>query len=190
MTACAWSRPGLAAFVSGCVSRTDPNPGPVVDELPSTVSVPRDDAHTPPPVSTRSPGGTPEASTDALAAARCNVRVVDVRRRVKRDTTGVIPGSEHLPLEHLANRAIGWGRSEAIVVCRSGRRSGAAARELAEMGFEDASSLTGRVLVWSADGGPWSSMLRTRRSRAPRRASVCRPSMTSRHTSRIEIECV
>ncbi len=113
----------------------------------------RCDEQTPPPLAHRSPGGTPEVGIDDFVAARCRVRLIDVRTRSELHE-GVIAGSEHVPLEQLANRAPGWSRDEPIVfVCRSGRRSGAAARELAEMGFTRVASLTGGILAWQEGGG-------------------------------------
>lgn len=108
-----------------------------------------------PPVADLSPGGTPEVDAAALAAGRCAVRIVDVRTRAEIEQTGVIPGSEHVPLEQVVSRAASWTRDTPIVfVCRSGRRSGIAARELGELGFSRAASLTGGVLAWRDSGQP------------------------------------
>lgn len=105
------------------------------------------------PVARVSPGGTPEVDVDALAAGRCAVRIVDVRTRAEVEGTGVIPGSEHVPLEQVAHHAAAWERDQPIVfVCRSGRRSGIAAREVGELGFTQAASLTGGVLAWRESG--------------------------------------
>jgi len=156
MTARAWSRLGLVAFVSGCSVQTDPDSA--VQDLPATLVPPPCDADTPLPVVNRSPGGTPEVSPSDLAAAQCKLRVIDVRAKAEVVETGVIAGSEHIPLEHVANHALGWDRAEPVAfVCRSGRRSGVAARELAEMGFEHVSSLTGGVLAWQDSGRSLSS---------------------------------
>lgn len=151
MTTCAWSRLGLVALVSGCAVST--HPAPVVQDRPSALASPQCDDETALPTVTRSPGGTPEVSPTALAAAHCRVRVIDVRAKSEIADSGIIAGSEHIPLEHVANHAQGWDRTEPVVfVCRSGRRSGVAARELAEMGFEHVSSLTGGVLAWQDSG--------------------------------------
>ena len=90
---------------------------------------------------------------EAFAAARCNVRIIDVRTKAELLETGVIAGSEHIPMERIATQATGWDRdAPLVIVCRSGRRSGAAAKELREMGFTNVSSLTGGVLAWSETG--------------------------------------
>jgi len=142
----------LLALV-GCAGRTDADAVPTNADTQPAVASPRCDAQTPPPVAEVSPGGTPEVAVEAFAAARCNVRVIDVRTKGELQETGVIAGSEHLPLEHVANHAMGWDREDPVVfVCRSGRRSGAAAKELTEMGFTNVSSLTGGVLAWSESG--------------------------------------
>ncbi|MBV1857131.1 MAG: rhodanese-like domain-containing protein, partial [Nannocystaceae bacterium] len=100
-----------------------------------------------------SPGGTPEVSVDALAASGCNLRIVDVRTRAEVAETGVIPGSEHVPVERIARGASRWEADASIVlVCRSGRRSGAAAEELAQLGFTQVASLTGGLLAWEQSG--------------------------------------
>ncbi len=114
-----------------------------------------------------SPGGTPEASVEALAERDCDVRIVDVRTRGELDSTGVIPGSEHVPLEHVALQATGWDRNAPVVlVCRSGRRSGAAAEELTEMGFAHAASLTGGLLAWEQSGRALAPFVRASEARA------------------------
>lgn len=115
-----------------------------------------------------SPGGTPEVSVDMLAANDCDLRIVDVRTRAEVEASGVIPGSEHVRLEHVALHASGWKRDAPIVVvCRSGRRSGAAARELTEMGFEQAASLTGGVLAWEQSGRELAPFVRAAKPARP-----------------------
>ena len=125
----------LALLLCGCAGRSDVDvPEPSQDTR--GVAMARCGADTPAPVVVVSPGGTPEVEVEALAAARCNVRIIDVRTQTEVDETGVIEGSEHVPMKRLTARATGWNRdAPVVVVCRSGRRSGVAAKELREMGF-------------------------------------------------------
>ncbi len=67
---------------------------------------------------------------------------------------GHIPGAALIPLGELTRRADELPRDrEIICVCRSGNRSGSAARHLIAAGFT-ASNLTGGMIGWSRAGLP------------------------------------
>lgn len=104
----------------------------------------------------RSPGGTPEVSPEQVAAERCNLRIVDVRERHELlSPLGHIEGARWVPLRELAREAERWDRREPLVlVDRSGRRSGRAARYLADLGFERVASMTGGMMAWERLGHP------------------------------------
>lgn len=161
-----WS---LALFVAGCVRpqsarRPAPHDGASLCD-PDIV-----------PTGTLSPGGTPEVAVDEFARTRCAVRAIDVRARHELEQTGVVEGSEHIPMEHVLNRATGWDRDEPIVlVCRSGRRSGTIARELTQMGFTQVWSLTGGVLGWAKSGR---ELVEYEHSQEPRLPSARRHELT------------
>lgn len=138
----------LTVLSHGCQNADEPASQPVPPQAAAVC-----DEDTPPPTPKVSPGGTPEVTADAVAAAACNVRLIDVRTKAEVEETGVIAGAEHIPLAHVVTQAQGWSRDEHVVfVCRSGRRSGIAAQELGEMGFSHVSSLTGGVLAWERSG--------------------------------------
>lgn len=83
--------------------------------------------------------------TDAL--------IVDVRE-ADEVAAGMIDGARHIPLGELRSRVAELDKSRPVVaVCRSGRRSAAAADQLAAAGFT-AYTMTGGMLDWSANGLP------------------------------------
>ena len=66
----------------------------------------------------------------------------------------MIAGARHIPLGELRSRVAELDKSRPVVaVCRSGRRSAAAADQLAAAGFT-AYTMTGGMLDWSANGLP------------------------------------
>jgi rhodanese-related sulfurtransferase len=68
--------------------------------------------------------------------------------------TGRIEGAHHIPLTQLPRRLRDLDRHTLImVVCRSGHRSGTAAKLLRALGV-DAHSLDGGVNAWTAAGLP------------------------------------
>jgi rhodanese-related sulfurtransferase len=94
-----------------------------------------------------------EITTQHVAARRGDAQIVDVRE-AEELVDGMIAGARHIPLgvvpDHYA--ALDTTRP-VIVVCRSGRRSAAAAEKLAAAGF-DAHTMTGGMLEWAAAGLP------------------------------------
>jgi rhodanese-related sulfurtransferase len=80
--------------------------------------------------------------------------IVDVREDEERDA-GRIPGSEHVPLGELRERAADLPEDkEIILACRSGNRSSMAAAALSEAGYR-AANLEGGVKAWTAEGLPF-----------------------------------
>lgn len=81
-----------------------------------------------------------------LAQAQ-EVNVIDVRE-IEEVVEGVIPGARHIPLGEIENRTNELNRSTAyILVCRSGGRSGKAARILEASGY-DATNMNGGMMSW------------------------------------------
>ena len=80
------------------------------------------------------------------------VRVVDVREPDEfTGDLGHIPGAELVPLSTVAQEARDWDvEKEIVVVCRSGGRSGAAARTLVQMGFTRVINLRGGMTAYNA----------------------------------------
>ncbi len=83
-----------------------------------------------------------------------DAQIVDVRE-ADEIAAGTIAGALHIPLAQLLPRFIELDKSRPVVaVCRSGRRSAAAAADqLAAAGFT-AYTMTGGMLDWSANGLP------------------------------------
>ncbi len=80
------------------------------------------------------------------------VRIVDVREPDEfTGDLGHIPGAELVPLSTVAQKARDWDvEKEIVVVCRSGGRSGAAARTLVQMGFTRVINLRGGMTAYNA----------------------------------------
>lgn len=69
-------------------------------------------------------------------------------------TTGRAPNAVHIPLGRLDGRASSLDQDHTIVtICRSGARSGRAARYLRKQGF-DARNLKGGMRAWTRQGLP------------------------------------
>jgi len=82
-----------------------------------------------------------------------DAQIVDVRE-ADEVAAGMIAGARHIPLGELRSRFAELDKSRPVVaVCRSGRRSAAAADQLAAAGFT-AYTMTGGMLDWSANGLP------------------------------------
>lgn len=100
------------------------------------------------------PEGIPEVTTSYVADLPDGVRLIDCRRHEEFvSELGHVPGSELHLLDTLNVPAETWDRSEPIVVvCRSGARSGRAARLLESMGFGKVASMRGGMLQWKEEG--------------------------------------
>lgn len=81
-----------------------------------------------------------------------NLRIIDVREPSEFDgDLGHIPNAELVPLATIPAAARSWDRDTAmVVVCRSGRRSAAAARILMEQGFGCVLNLRGGMTAYAA----------------------------------------
>lgn len=91
-----------------------------------------------------------EVSATWLAAHRGDVRLVDVREPHElKGPLGAIEGVENVPLLQLLGQAPRLDPKQPLVlICRSGRRSGGAARELVRQGFEAVASVEGGMIAW------------------------------------------
>jgi glyoxylase-like metal-dependent hydrolase (beta-lactamase superfamily II)/rhodanese-related sulfurtransferase len=84
-----------------------------------------------------------------IAALLPNVRVIDVREPEEfTGELGHLDAAELVPLASLEDRASDWDKQQPLlVVCRSGRRSLAAAENLLTLGFERVMNLRGGMLA-------------------------------------------
>jgi rhodanese-related sulfurtransferase len=85
-----------------------------------------------------------------------DAHIVDVRELSEFGAElGHIAGAHLVPLGTLPAEARTWDATKPIVVvCRSGGRSGAAARQLVQMGFEKVMNLRGGMMAWNAARRP------------------------------------
>ncbi|HET9650525.1 MAG TPA: rhodanese-like domain-containing protein [Microlunatus sp.] len=97
---------------------------------------------------TRRPDITPAAA--AALVRRSDVRLVDVRT-LEEWETGHAPGAELHPLDDLDPDKIPADRI-VVIICRSGRRSGIAAEQLA--GTHTVINVGGGLEAWTAEGLP------------------------------------
>lgn len=104
----------------------------------------------------RSPGGVPEVDPEWVLRNHCRARVVDVRDAEElAGPLGRLPWASHVPLAELGETAEGWDPDAPVVlVCRSGRRSARATRELEDLGFSAVASMTGGMLAWRDEDRP------------------------------------
>ncbi|MDQ3161548.1 MAG: ThiF family adenylyltransferase, partial [Actinomycetota bacterium] len=94
---------------------------------------------------------------DARARHAADVTLfLDIREQDEWDE-GAIPGAVHVPRGQLESRIEGLvpDRSrEIVVLCAGGSRSAFAARSLADLGYENVSSLAGGFTDWKRNGFP------------------------------------
>jgi rhodanese-related sulfurtransferase len=84
----------------------------------------------------------------AKAIAEGSVRLIDVRRDDEW-AEGRIEGAEHIPLDQFDPASLDLSDvREVVLYCRSGRRSGIAAEQLAKHTGKPAKHLEGGILAW------------------------------------------
>ncbi len=95
-------------------------------------------------------GGVPELRAEWVANHGGEARLVDVREATEFDgELGHVAAAELVPLAQLPVAAGTWDRARPlIIICRSGKRSGVAARELVARGFTRVASMRGGMLAW------------------------------------------
>lgn len=94
-----------------------------------------------------------EVSAAWAAAHRDAFQLLDVREPHELlGPLGHIQGVDNMPMLKILGAANGLDPSQPLVlVCRSGRRSGLAAKALAENGFKAVASVEGGMLAWNVD---------------------------------------
>ena len=82
-----------------------------------------------------------------------DAQIVDVRE-AEEVADGMISGARHIPLAEVQGSAGQLDKVRPVIaVCRSGRRSAAAAEQLAAAGFT-AYTMTGGMIEWTGAGLP------------------------------------
>jgi rhodanese-related sulfurtransferase len=100
----------------------------------------------------------------ALEEARAGAIIIDTRCAEARQTTGVIPGSVHIPLSVLfwrldatsghGDEALADPDRRVILVCADGYSSSLAAATLRDLSFSRATDLVGGFNGWATAGLP------------------------------------
>lgn len=89
---------------------------------------------------------TPQQAETLIAAG--NITVVDVREPFEY-AEGHIPGATLIPLGVIQSKLASLNPdSSYLLVCRSGNRSGQAAKILVAQGFKNVRNMTGGMLAW------------------------------------------
>lgn len=93
-----------------------------------------------------------DVQTTKAALADPTVQIIDCREQHEWDAAHV-DGMTLIPLDTIGQRKGELDkRRPVIVVCRSGRRSLLAARQLAAAGFTDVKSMNGGLIAWAELG--------------------------------------
>ena len=93
-----------------------------------------------------------DVETASHMAAEDGYVILDVRTTRERDQ-GYPPGSVHMVLETIPERLAELRGKKVLAFCRSGNRSGAAARFLSQHDIE-AHNVKGGILAWTRAGLP------------------------------------
>jgi molybdopterin/thiamine biosynthesis adenylyltransferase/rhodanese-related sulfurtransferase len=102
--------------------------------------------------------------------------IIDLREQHEWDE-GHVPGAVHVPRGHLESRIAGVAANgdEVLLTCASGNRSLLGAVTLAEMGFENVSSLAGGFTRWKQNGNRYDvprTLTPSQRSRYARHITI------------------
>jgi glyoxylase-like metal-dependent hydrolase (beta-lactamase superfamily II)/rhodanese-related sulfurtransferase len=98
------------------------------------------------------PGGYREVSPEGAMAHLESFRIVDVRQpdEYTSPELGRIAAAVNIPLATVGRAMAEWPKDvPLLMVCRSGRRSAAAAEELAQKGFQELYNLVGGMIAWN-----------------------------------------
>ena len=89
---------------------------------------------------------TVKQAADLIAAG--NITIVDVREPFEY-AEGHIPGAKLIPLGTIQGKLASLNPEDSyLLVCRSGNRSGQAARIMVSQGFKNVRNMTGGMLGW------------------------------------------
>lgn len=104
----------------------------------------------------RGPDGVPELAPDWVARHKDEVRLVDVRRQDEWEgELGHVDGAELVTLDVLEEHLGAWDPEAPVVVyCKSGGRSGKAAKLLEGKGFQRVASMAGGMVRWNDESRP------------------------------------
>lgn len=104
---------------------------------------------------------TPERAIERVGYSE--TMFIDLREESERVRDGIIPGSVHMPYQHLRDNIKPGGLlaaiasnpdQELLLYCAFGERSQLALKEMQEAGLVNACSLAGGIDGWTKEGGP------------------------------------
>ena len=107
----------------------------------------------------RTPEGVPEVGTDWVRSNLDAVRLIDVREpKELQGELGEIAEAENIPMGQLETAARGGSPEDrekpTVLICRSGNRSGKAARLFEELGYARVASMAGGMIAYRGAGAP------------------------------------
>ena len=80
------------------------------------------------------------------------IRVIDIRQPAELNS-GIIPGSEGLPMHIIPLRISEFKHDEKLImVCRSGARSAQACMFMQQQGYDNVYNLRGGMIAWAGSG--------------------------------------
>ena len=95
----------------------------------------------------------PEVTPQQVASTLDRYRIIDVREPHEYGgALGHIDGAESIPLAGVTERAADLAGDALLLVCRSGKRSEHACKQLLEAGASDATNLAGGMIAWNEAG--------------------------------------
>lgn len=101
---------------------------------------------------THTENGEPEVNATWVASNLGKFRLVDVREPHELEgPLGRVEEAENIPLLEMLSNPMADGSVPLVLICRSGRRSAMAARELRNFGWKTAVSVEGGMLAWNAE---------------------------------------
>ena len=96
--------------------------------------------------------GAPEVTASWAAKHLADVRIIDVREPHELSgPLGKVDQAKNVPLLELLGDTQLDASTPLVLLCRSGRRSALAARELAGRGFEAIASIEGGMMAWNVE---------------------------------------
>jgi rhodanese-related sulfurtransferase len=145
------------AACAGCAHGSSPSsPASPASLETAEAAAPAPDARASFEAAVDASGQVPPEAVQAWVTAPSGIRVLDVRDADElAGELGHIDGVEHVPLAELEQASAAWDKqTPVVVVCKSGKRSSAAAAQLKAQGFTHVGFMAGGMQRWNDEGRP------------------------------------
>lgn len=145
----------LFAACAGCAhSSSAPSPSSPAPQATTETAARSQDARAAFEAAVDASGQVQPEAVQAWVTAASGIRVVDVRDAEElTGELGHIEGVEHVPLAELEQASAAWDKqTPVVVVCKSGKRSSAAAAQLKAQGFTHVGFMEGGMQRWNEEG--------------------------------------